>query len=508
MRAILLFFSLVASFLKASTLDLGCEASETAIEFSSSAELVEHLKSLSLAEDRNELLNFLRAKYFDFSPHLRTLCSSFKDREEILLLIKELSSEFPVLAADCLCLAAKNHFDLPLDIANPLQSTHFRVRNWSIESIHHMLKQTKANEANNWNIRWDQAFKGILGIQLDEYLNVHEWNAYPARLWSTISFSSIGKANPQIQGRIYEIAYSSDSIESAELIARLLLIGFFYRRTGVVGTHELLSQVEETYADSLIKNLCLCIRVGGQVGPCRSFAFIEKLIDALKQEFLGNFAPFVNLFFHVAGWIVVESDWRWILRKFGEVLYDATRSNWPTLTETCTILNTRPSALLLSEFISARPKYLIALAKECPQLIPKHLVPLQARIETFFKNNRVVSSEFGTFSLRLTSNSLSNLLRICNQLEALYSLHRRKTLQLRVDCHVPKSQNQICRFSRLILAFFDQFLMQSDWFSHANNVLIPSAHCPPQILFTFGFLLGAAVIFQQPLPFKLSQEYF
>jgi hypothetical protein len=81
--------------------------------------------------------------------------------------------------------------------------------------------------------------------------------------------------------------------------------------------------------------------------------------------------------------------------------------------------------------------------------------------------------------------------------------------QTQVYGALPQLTHQIYHFSLLIRAFFELFLTQKEWFKKVDDgEIILSAHCPPQLLFTFGFLLGAAVIFQQPLPFKVSREYF
>ncbi len=512
MKTILLLFSAILSLLRASSLDLRCEASAFGLKSYSGPTLSVHIGNLYLTGGQEQLWRLLKAKYFDYDPYLVSFCSSLRSRNVLIRLVKDLASEFPSLAADCLCVSSKNYHDLPWDVVNPLQSKYFRAHYWSEHSYKRLLLHTKVNETDNANIRWDQTFKGISEAETDGYLSLKDWNVPPARLWSTISFYSIHGVALHVKNRIFEIAATMKSSEGGELIARLLLIGYLYRKTSVIGTYESLRFIEETASDALITSLCACIRSGGHMGPCKDFTFIEQLFNALKSQFSEIFAPYVNLFFHVAVWSLSEVDWRWQVRKFGAFLYDVDRSNWPTISETCAILSLRPSTLLLTKFIYNRPDYLARVVYECPKLIPRQYLSLETRAELFLTTSRSAPAEIGDFSLRFAfdhSKPLSALLMVCNQLEALYRLHHRRLLQMHVNASFFSLEPQVYSFTLLIRAFFSLFLLQNDWYIFdTQQQLIPSSQCPPQVLFTFGFLVGAAVIFQKSLPLKLSFEYF
>lgn len=505
-----------------------CNYSEVGMRFASESDLIDHLGELYLLGERESLFQLLRAKYFDYGPYLSAFCEKLDDRKVVLSLVDDLSDEFGQMAADCLAIAAKSHRNLRVGSANPLQSIHFRAKHWSQNMFTPLIRMAFGNE----NAKWTQIIKDIPESKADDYLNVADWNDAPGRLWSAISITIIDAASQNNRNRIFKIASSTLEGEGlGDLIARLLLVGYFYRRTSVRTTHEFLEHYGiSTTSSSLIQNLSFCLRTGGSIGPCQDYQFFAQLFTELKaSSFETNFAPFLNLFFHASHWFQRLRAWERIVSEMGAFFYNFERANWPSVTETCSILLVRKefdpvTVPILSRHLANRPAYLKNVFFECPQAIPNYmmleLLAVEHREELFFKSSRGTALDIGEFSLEVDLTQLEHhqsvLLMICNQLESLHTIHRRSLLRMRVSSNIVVSNGlitpadeQVHPFTFLIQTFFNLFLSQSAWYIlNAKGELIPSAHCPPQILFSFGMLIAAAVIYQEELPFKLSQEYF
>ena len=497
-------------------LQIRCKVSDIAMKYKSKLSLVQDLGDFVRNEEWEIIAKLLRARYFDYTPYFEAVCGSLNDTEVIVELMTVLGSEFTQFTADCYALAVKRNGYFLSDIdVNPLQSRHFKAGLLPKDLYLMFLKRTILSENKNICIIWDQALKGIPESQMKDYLSVVEWNDPPARLWSTISFSALeAGCSGGVRQQIFEIfSYSGNNSSRGELIARLLLIGYIYRRTSVMGVNEFFDLVREESRDLLIQNLVSCLRFGGKVSPCNESAFIGVVFNELKASFPATATPFLNFLVNLSWWSERESDWLRIVEAVGRFLYDP-KKDWPTIQQSCTILSLKGTASSLTNFISLRPEYLHSLFHECPKRIPNSpaLLPFQTRAESFFKSNRFLPSGIGEFSLSSqVSDSLSRLLMICNQLEALYSLHRRELIQMRVSVSPSSvSTDKVYRFTLVIRSFFHLFLQQRDWyvFKDEQRLLIPSVQCPPQILFSFGFLIGAAIIFQHKLPFHLSFEYF
>ena len=234
-------------------------------------------------------------------------------------------------------------------------------------------------------------------------------------------------------------------------------------------------------------------------------------------------ATVLNLFDVFGNQIKYENDGRLL---FNSAIGSFFNSNiFPTISETCILLKSAKKLsmvyYILSEHLSTRTSLLHDVFVECSICLPDRLIheliPLQIRLQMTLKWHRKIISENCEESLKMNL-PLNNL----NPMDKMVSLARElDVLQNKILDDFSYSEMKAYNFPVLlkrnkksfVLAiemFFSSFFECQDLYITLNDqsVLPNLTNLDPQILESFGFFLGSALILQHPLNFKLNQFYF
>lgn len=504
---------------------LKIESSALGLRASSREELQAWMLNYYLKpQDRHIFYSILQARYFDYSPVLLSICEVIDDRRLKKIISDLKNNNLPdQLIADCICKSAKNgpwltESDL---IVNPLISKHFNPQEWKLSQIYQFLCEAAADSQEiNAKIRWESPLKSSSILHLSVYFGT------TTQFWKTIRFNAIKDSSTALfiaKSLFYDTNPSDIHDQMDILTCKMILFGLIskkFRESQLITqfTMSIYNRFEKLFSTTPIQY--------------KMDHSLYKLVFFLKRPNVHADYLFIHDFLRIIAPICAPAIVLNVLELFADVfkaerfnlLFDLTchlffHGNilFPTVTETCVLLEKTKPERLLKVIYDMDRELLLEVFEECPDLLPnkaiREMIPLQQRLQQSLRTNRKLIEADCSLSFKLplyNQEPLDKLKLLTQELETILpklqdnfkpynypvierdfgNLDKKKSFVLAIDC------------------FFDSFMNCEDSYHVLEDGSIIPSLVKFQFYETFGFFLGSALILQHPLRFRLNEFYF
>jgi hypothetical protein len=443
-------------------------------------------------EDDHLFYSLLKSRYFDYSPVLLSICEVIDNERFSKVLSDLVENHLPEeLIADCISVRAKNSpwtgkMKYPV---NPLISTHFNTKDWSFDQLKYFA--SSAIKDKSIKIRWNLLLQA-------NYEKLQLFFEPQNSLWTMIKASDItdtSKALFIVKHLVNDVENFNIQEKSEEILCKMILFAvikrrfhesIFYRfRSFLLGTNKRNLLLNLEYSDlEFIEQLFLKIKAVAT--PAIILNFLELFKDQIEE---GLFIQALTVFFNT--------------------------HQVPTMNEVCVLLRQKRFFNIINLYLSNRIDLLFEVFRECPQNIPQSLIrdyiSLQLRLQEILKKHRKLVERNDKLVFNLPNLNLSAkeqfdfMLRELNYLFMEVDFKEFDVYNYPVLDHIRK-KSFVMAIDRVFLAFInckDYYILLED-----GSIIPNLINLDPKLLESIGYFLGAAIILQHPINFRLNEGYF
>lgn len=480
---------------------LNVESSAIGLRSSCKEELEAIMISYLQNPDDNHLFySLLKSRYFDYSSVLLSICEVIDDQRLHKIVSDSVENHLPEeLVADCICVSAKNgpwYRKLKFPV-NPLISSHFNAKDWNYNQLKHF--SGAAIQDQNIKTRWSslaQADHEKLQLFFDPQLSL--W-----KMIKVVDITDTTKALFIAKNLVRDVKPIDIHDKSEEFMCKMMILTLIKRKfpeSQMIQslTNKIFNRLRTFLLETDKNNLLLKLE---------SFDYFEEILLKIKPiatpaiilNFLGLFKDHMD-----------------------EELFEKTLNIFfinPTINEVCILLqmsSQRRVYSIISLYLSSRIDLLFGVFRECPQTLPEKVVrvyiPLQLRLQQTLKKHRklVKRSEKLVFNLpNLSLSAKEQFNFIQKELNDLFMEIDYKEFDV-YNYPVLDPRRQKKSFVMAIDRFFSSFFNREDYYVllEDGSIIPDLVNLDPKSLESIGYFLGAAIILQHPISFKLNEGYF
>lgn len=451
-------------------------------------------------DDNHLFYSLLKSRYFDYSSVLLSICEVIDDQRLHKIVSDSVENHLPEeLIADCICVSAKNgpwYRKLKFPV-NPLISSHFNTKHWNYNQLKHFAGA--AIQDQNIKIRWSalaQANHEKLQLFFEPQLSL--W-----KMIKVVDITDTSKAFFIAKNLVIDVKTFDIHEKSEELMCKMILLTLIKRK---FPESQLIQSLTNKIFDRL-RNFLLEIDKENLLLKLESFDYVDDILLNIKP--IATPAIILNFLELFKDHMIEE-----LFEKALNIFFIN-----PTINEVCVLLqisSQRRVYRIINLYLSSRIDLLFGVFRECPQTLPEKVIrvyiPLQLRLQQILKKHRklVKRNDKLVFYLpNLNLNAKEQFNFIQKEVNDLFMEIDYKEFDV-YNYPVLDPRQQKKSFVMAIDRFFTSFLNIEEYYVllEDGSIIPDLVNLDPKSLESIGYFLGAAIILQHPISFKLNEGYF